>query len=826
MSDLWAALGYDSVAMSIAEALAASDDIVVLEGPPGVGKSSLARGIGVIWESGGGGAIAAQGDFLHGDSALHPFLWAMSGTATGWKDLLPNLAGVTRAAEMLIGTAGLITATVELLTKAVQANRRGKTIPLANDEQDVLYEFERLGRRKPILFIADNLHWWDAQSLALLVRLRDPRMRSAFPFLDEMRVLAVQTPPPYQQIEHPEAHEAFLSSGPNRTIPLQRVERDGFDRVLEALGSGPIKNDDVVDAVHALSGGHLALSARCAMRIADGDTDTLIAATDSDAFIRNLLVERVRSLGEKGRPAVAMLQVAALLGLTFRRDTLNCALEDDGADLGGLLRYCRDERIVELSDNVGRFVHDLYRQHFLRVGAIDQVTIHERLDDCLRNLRSGEYELRCLNALKAERYEGAAVFGVQSALQKQREGLDWRELPSAVVDAVERADLVPVVKTFQRSLEQLDQSQFEECLATLATLRHGLDKRLRAEADYLRAKCLMTTRSMRDCKEGVALLQPWSDYVQEEPELGVRLMQQLLFGLSLETDKAPGRMLETRMKQVLSESVSFDMASEDAMYTLDRCSESLYEPDVGLIKIAEATRHFRPHAGQSLARRPMEYYRSLVNYGASLLTNARYDEADGVYVELNQLVESYPGGTFPRLDYPKTNELLVKYRLGEVGAEDAVRRQREVIKEHLVAGDPFYAENALAVYLSLAGSHSDAEEVYERLDARLSIRKEPEVSMLYLIRANRCSVRFVMGSDDTVADEWNNLEPVVRAIPYVKGRFLIRRHEMLTTVIEEQREMSAREFDECLILAGPNEFGRVWNQLGRGFRMPEIHWWH
>lgn len=262
------------------------------------------------------------------------------------------------------------------------------------------------------------------------------------------------------------------------------------------------------------------------------------------------------------------------------------------------------------------------------------------------------------------------------------------------------------------------------------------------------------------------------------------------------------------------------------MYTLDRCSESLYEPDVGLIKIAEAARHFRPQAGQSLARRPMEYYRSLVNYGASLLTNARYDEADSVYVELNQLVESYPGGTFPRLDYPKTNELLVKYRLGKVSAEDAVRRQREVIKEHLVAGDPFYAENALAVYLSLAGSHSDAEEVYERLDARLSTRKEPEVSMLYLIRANRCSVRFVMGPDDTVADEWNNLEPVVRAIPYVKGRFLIRRHEMLTTVIEEQREMSAHEFDECLILAGPNEFGRMWNQLGRGFRMPEIHWWH
>jgi hypothetical protein len=826
VSDLWAALGYDSVALSVAEALAASNDIVVLEGPPGVGKSSLARGIGVIWESGGGATVAAQGDFLHGDAALHPFLWAMSGTATGWKELLPSLAGASRAGEMLIGTAGLITATVELLAKVVQGTRRGKAIPLANDEQDILYELERLSQRKPILFIADNLHWWDGQSLALLARLRDPRMRSAFPFLDEMRVLAVQTPPPYQQIEHPEAHEAFLSSGPNRAISLQRVQRDGFGGVLEALGSGPIASNEIVDAVHALSGGHLALAARCAARIAEGNTDTLIAAADSDAFIRNLLVERVRSLGDKGKPAVAMLQVAALLGLTFRRDTLSCALEDDSPDLGELLRYCRDERIVELSDNVGRFVHDLYRRHFLRAGVLDQVTIHEKLDDCLRKLRPGEYELRCLNSVKAERYEGAAVFGVQAALQKQREGLNWRELPSAVVEVIDDADLVPVVETFEKALEQLHQSRFEECLATLATLRHGLDKRLRVEADYLRAACLMTTRSSRDRKEGIALLEPWADYAREEPELGVRLMQQMLFGLALESDKTPGRRLEARIRQVLSDSVSFDMGSEDSMYILDRCAESLYEPDVGLIKIAEASQHFRPQAGQSLARRPMEYYRCLVNNGASLLTNAKYEEAHDLYVELNQLVESYPPGTFPRLDYPLTNELQVRFRLGEVDAASAVRRQREVIDEHLVAGDPFYAENALAVYLALAGLHSDAEEVYERLDARLSIRQEPEVSMLYLIRANRCSVRFVGGSATSVAQEWSSLDQVVRDIPYVKGRFLIRRHELLADVIEGQSSLSAQEFDECLILAGPNEFGRLWDQLGRGFRMPEIHWWH
>ena len=826
MPDLWDALGYDDVALTVAKALAASDDVVVLQGPPGVGKSSLAKAVGVMWESGGGATVAAQGDFLHGDAALHPFRWAMSGTSTGWKDLLPSLGGMTRVGETFIGTAGLITATVALLAKAVQVTRRGKTIPLANDEQDILHDLERLSRTRPVLFIADNLHWWDRQSLAFLTRLRDPRMRSAFPFLSEMRVLAVQTPPPYQQIENPDAHEAFLSAGPAHTIPLHRVRREAFHDVLEALGAGSISSTEIVETVYTLSGGHLALAAQCAARIAEGNADVLLTAADSDAFIRNLLVERVRSLGDRGKQAVTMLQVAAVLGLTFQRDDLTCALDDDSSDTGELLRYCRDERVVELSDNVGRFVHDLYRQHFLRVGVLDQVTIHERLADCLRILRAGEYELRCLNSLRAERQQEAAALGVQAALQKQREGQDWRELPPAIIEAIDRGGLTPVVQTFQRALGELNQSRFGDCFTTLATLRHGLGKPLRGEADYLRAMCLMMTRSKRDRQEGMSILESWTDYAGEESELGVRLMQQLLFGLALETDKTPGRTLEARIKHVLEDKVSFDIASEDAMYTLDRCSESLYEPDVALIKISEASRHFAPAVGQSLTRRPMEYYRCLVNQAASLLTNAKYEQARDVYVALNRLVDGYARGTFPRLDWPRTNELLVEYRLGEVDIQSAVVRQRAIIDDYKVVGDPFYVENALAVYLALAGFYREAEGIYDRLDAELLARRAPEASMQYLLRANRCAVRYVAGDTASIASDWSALNETVRDIPYVKGRFLVRRHELLAAVINRQEVLPPREFDERLTINEPSEFGPLWDQLGRGFRMPEVHWWH
>ena len=52
MQSLWEVLGYDELATEVAESLRESSDITVVEGPPGVGKSFLAQGIGELWESG------------------------------------------------------------------------------------------------------------------------------------------------------------------------------------------------------------------------------------------------------------------------------------------------------------------------------------------------------------------------------------------------------------------------------------------------------------------------------------------------------------------------------------------------------------------------------------------------------------------------------------------------------------------------------------------------------------------------------------------------------------------------------------------------------
>lgn len=824
MADLWSRLGYDLVAEETIRTLRASTGVAVLQGPPGVGKSWLSRGIGALWEAHGGGTVVAEGDSSRTSFPYYPLAFALGGLASGWKDFAPKAAGVARAAEGLAGSSGLVTAVVHAVAAAKKARRPGRKFLLDDTAMDVLDHLERLADHRPILLVGDNLHWWDVASLELLRRFRDPRMQQAYPFLAQLRLLAVQTTEPHQSVANPHAHTALLDPSVTARFELKRIPREGFETVLAELGAGPVSVETGA-LVYDFCGGHLAVASRAADRIAEGSLNSFIAAADSVDFLRSLMLDRIASLGEVGAKVTYLLQVAAVLGLTFRRDEVACATEVSEGEGARLLRHCRDERLLELSNGTARFVHDLYRQFFLEAADDQRVEIHERLMECLRIFRPGEYELRCLNALRAERTAEAAANAALAALARQRDGLPWRNLSSEVLEVLANTDLLPVVERLEVAWADLNHYRFADCLATIDRLPRALPKPLLAEADYLRAMCLMSTRCEADRAEGRILLQGWSGYVEEEAELGLRLDRLLLYGLAHSVDKSAARELESRIKQVLIDRVG-DPSARDDFYTLDRCASSLYQPDVALIRNREAVAHFRPTKGRTVVRRPLEYYRSLVNFGAGLISNALYDEAGAVYSDVERLLEEYGRDVFPRPDYPRMNHVLADYRAELISATEAARRQRQIATSLLVPADPFYILNGLAVFLTLAGEIEESLDIWDRLDAELSGRaREPEPSMVYLIRSNRCGAKLVAGGGGSALQaEWRELEPVLRRVAYNFRDLLFRRHELLVPRMAEKTPISAAALDEYLV-TDRFEFGPLWDNFGRGFRMPEVEFW-
>jgi tetratricopeptide (TPR) repeat protein len=825
VADLWRTLGYDQVALDVAAGLAESSDVHLIKGPPGVGKSRLAKGIGAMWETSGGAVLVAEGDPMRTDVPLHPFGIAMGGLKQEDYAALKAAASVlAKAGELLLGTGGLLTTAIEALARYQRERRGVPTILLDQKEQEVVFRLTKACRRKPLLLVADNLHWWDVDSLALLHRLRNGQLGESYPQLREMRILAVETTEPHQQVAHPKAHDTFLPPGQTEVFPLPPVPGEAFVDVLEALGA-PRPPQDVADLIFNLSGGHLLLASRCASRLREDEAESFLVASSPDDFVQKVLSERVRNLGSIGEEATGILKVAAVSGLTFREEEIGCAAQLDEARTSRLFRHCHNEKILELDAGVARFVHDFYRQFFLDSTGLEREGIHELLGDCLRKISPGDYVTRCLNAKYATQTQKAATLAVHAALQRQREGMRWQELPVPVLDAMKDEALCEVTERFESAFEYLKQYRTTDCLHALSGLSHDLAPSLSAEEDYLRATCLMVTRSEKDRAEADALLESWSDYVEEEPEVGLRLMRLRLYHMALRVDKHPGQKLEAKIRRILRQRSGFDPAAKDALYSLDRCAGSFHKADRALDWKWRAVKYFEPGDENLIPRRPVEYYLSLVNYGASLFTNGEYAKAHEVHETVLNLIDAYEENAFPRVDYPRMNALLTELRRGAIDIDEAVQRQREIVALYRAPDDPFFIDNALGVYLLLAGSQDEAMDLFDRLAKQLAGRQDPEPAMVYLIRGNRCAARFVSGDRDGAVAEWDELGDVVARIPYITRDSLIRRHEMLAAVMRDCQPMSAKEFDECLLDKAPTEFSALWRHHGRGFRLPAVEWW-
>lgn len=841
MRQLWSLLGYDKVAAEVLNYFKDGLDrrLAVIEGQAGAGKSTLGLGIAASWRDGGGAVAVLEGDDLNEGRELYPFQRGLSSLDNKWTAIGSVVGVAPKLIDLLAGTSGAITIAVEGARRLHVGLRGKKSLFLSRDEKAIVADLERMAKRKPLLLIADNIHWWDIASLQLLLQLLSEDAREAYPFLKLLRVVAVQTDRASQPAIHSDYLDRMINRMEAKTWILRSIMKDEFPAVLTALANSNSqkineitvqeRTIEISDFLFMLSNGHLALARKAAEYLVHSPVQaSILSEIDGADFINNIFEQRLTSYGAIGKKGLELLEMASLLGLSFRHDELSCLSGSDRDTLITTLQLISQTDIISVRSDQAHFEHDYFRRYF-RSRLKDRASVHHlKLADCLRQFRPNDYLSRHRAMVLGGRHRAALEFLLLHAIQNVRRGEEWEKgLSHEEKRDLEDGEFGRYFSGWIAAWQCLTQYDFEACLAALNALPLDVPKNLQAEADFIQISALLATRKETDRRVAYELSKEWDAYWNEEADIGVRIALRRLYAQTHLEDKATSQKTERQIIRFLSARLDCDPLARDQIYRIQRSAGSLYLPEVAIGRVAAAVDHFAPKGGMSLSADPLEYYRCLVNYGAQQICGAKYRDAQETHKRLEALIDDYGDGFFPRTEYAWNNIVLSKYRLGLITADEALKTISWILDALPSNLDPFYLLNSKAVYATLAGDYDTASMCFGILNRKID---EPELetlepNMVYLIRSNYAGFLHVNGRSSEGLELWQSLGSLVEKIPYTPVAYFKTKHELMLSAFNNVRPANGAAWDTHLTANGQREVGPCWDNYGRGFRMPEIEFW-
>ena len=284
----------------IASAAAGRGATVVLEGPAGIGKTSLLEAAARRAAEAGFDVLSARGGELERDFAYGIVRQLFE----------PRLvrAPAGERSSMLAGAAALAAPLVGLQAPAVRDGRAGVhgDDPTASALHGLYWLTANLAAERAVLLAVDDLHWVDTASLRFLAYVA--RRVGELPVL----LLAASRPPM-------ESHAAYLLEALSADPGVQRVEpaalssRGVAELVRRRLGERV--TDDLASACHAATAGNPFLVHAVVDGLADhGDVAVLGADRLPEVGARAVSRSVARRLSCLGAHAEALARAVAVLG--------------------------------------------------------------------------------------------------------------------------------------------------------------------------------------------------------------------------------------------------------------------------------------------------------------------------------------------------------------------------------------------------------------------------------------------------------------------------------------------------------------------------------
>jgi tetratricopeptide (TPR) repeat protein len=786
-------------------------------GPSGSGKSWIAQRTADWWQDEGDVAFVAPGDELFSRRPHFPLLLAVSSEIGSAHTKAVTRLAIEPVSVIPFGGKPLREMLLHLVERS-DAETATRTPYLRPDDREILLRMQRAAASRRVLLICDNLQWWDEPSLELLGLLRSPAARTAFPFLENLAVMALETTD--APIEESPSRRTLAAASPWVAFDLPLCPGDSFSALLRAFGVRSALPPDVVAHLFAITGGHLELVRRIAEADAGAAETHLWDTAQSRAdFLFRLLEQRLERSTTLPEETATVLRAASVIGTSFAVHELTCMLKDEPRHLAQLLEPAERLRILERSGRVRMFVHDLVHRYFLQHAKTRRADLHERFSECLRLVHSGDYARRAEHLRRSSNHQSAGEVLVLDALQRARAGAP------PLLEALRSdlaIDLVRLVTTMVNAQAEFDSGEYHRAIHALEGIEPLYPDALLAERDILLARSHIKLLTRADRTQAKAILSRWDRLRDSESEIWGRVMLYLTVANVFLGDEEGAKEAERALYQNLASRVGFDPTARVTVNHLRLKSDMLHSAHVARERLREAIEFFSGSANAATYD-PVHQCIGLANLAANHLAEGEFDEAFSVCQQANALLERERAVTFGRPDILLTNLTLAAYLSGRLTASDALDAAQVLLGAAGGSNDaPLLATN-VAFYLARERRYDEAIALLAPVFQKLVDRTDFDTYYPYYVGNNLSGSLYMQGRVAEGRSVWETITPYLQDFIGPLAPYLRRRHGLQTGIFGA--ELAAHDWDAYLGVAGTPQVGPGWKLYGKGFLPSELEFW-
>lgn len=812
MHDLTDLLDQPVTADALIQRLSEPGSRVWFQGPSGSGKSTIVSAVAELLEH-IGVVVRIAGDAGHSGTRFLTLHRALAKTRPRKAVREAMKTGVTAPLRIIPLVGG---AAADLAKVAVAGMGAVHPEFLSAEQQDLLQGLQNLSPGRPLFVIVDDVGWLDADTAELLLSLARPEVRRAYSFAQSASILFVEN-----LDADPTLDSRLLRKlrAPD-PVGISRAPRAIFPKLLEAFGLKRALSRKLLDALYAVSHGHLEVAKQIVRIDAESDLQNLARTSDVTALMAELLSTRIADADDESS-LFRLLSIAGCAGSVFLEAELRCAFMDEAKFAHAFEAAVRKE-LLSIDGDLVRFVHDVVRAAAERLGSPGAADLHAKLAECVKLLRPGDYTGRLRHALLSGHTEQANEIAFVLAMQVVR---GERDAPLGVPDVGGLADLLDALA---KAYQLMDRGDHREAISRALLHYDGEFSVAQGEIVALIALNQIKRRTPDSYSEAASLLEHWREW-REEPELWQRLMSILVTAWIQCGDTERASQLYTTLARDLMRQSKQDPTSRTRAEALNRKADMVFTTEIAIKHIARAVDWFGPLDGGDTPRHAFEYTAGLVNLAGAQFTLGRFSPAAETAASAVKWIEALNTRGLRAAEPYKAlnNYVIAAYRAGL----ETARSAGDALALLLADGErsqrrdrSLLAANRAALAL-LAGQSDEGRELLERIWRHV---RDEDLDGYYALYAgsNLAVARAVMGDRDSAATLIETLGIHVNAVPRWVRSAHLRRLALLAEALRDPAQTSALDFDGFPAARRPPDGDQdSWWSIGRGLLMSDIQVW-